>query len=577
MIINENLATLLLDHAVSSPGKVALSHITETGEINTITYHDLIQKSLNVARFIKSETNEGDTVILCFPTGFDFLISFFGCMFAGVIAVPCMPPINQESAKRMNLIIKSSHAKLALSNHKILSAFKKLNLIHFLDNAFTKPLHKLLDAVHHNIKIESQNNWIAIEDIPEEKNIQPFFSNRFEEPLFLQYTSGSTSTPKGVKISLKNLMANFDMITHVTRRNGEDVNCQTWMPLYHDMGLIGTILYPLYTKGHASMMSPLDFLKNPSKWLEILTKFKSNSTGAPQFAIELILKKVSEEEAKKYDLSNIKWFFNGAEPVRYESVMKFIKRFNINENAMLPVYGLAESTLIVSGYRDSEKINSLKVSQIFYSEGKIVPSNDKDAIELISCGKASPHTQVEIIDVNTNMPLPENEIGEICISSDSVSSGYWENEKETEETFSINRAGKKIPMLRTGDLGFLHNGELYITGRKKDLLIINGRNYYPQDIEKVIEGAHENVRTGCTAAFSVAGDMSEELVVVAEVKTKPTEKEEQAIRSEIMRHFQLMPKDIKLIAPRTILKTTSGKIRRRDMRQHYMENKLTFI
>ena len=562
--------------AENEPEKVCLSHITETGEILTITYKELVEKSLNVAAFIKSETKEGDTVILCFPTGFDFLISFFGCMFAGVIAVPCIPPVNQESAKRMNLIIKSSHAKLALANHKILSAFKKLNLVHLLDNAFTKPLHNLLSSVHHNIKIESENNWIAIEDIPEQKVIQPFYSSRFEEPLFLQYTSGSTSMPKGVKISMKNLIANFDMITHVIKWKGEEINCQTWMPLYHDMGLIGTVMYPLYRRGHSSIMSPLDFLKNPAKWLEALTHFKSNSTGAPQFAIELILKRIPEEEAVKYDLSNLKWLFNGAEPIRYDSVQKFLQRFKIPETTMLPVYGLAESTLIVSGYRESEKINHLKVSKKGYSEGKIILT-DKDEIELISCGRVSPHTRLEIVDVDTHHPLPEDAIGEICIWSESVASGYWENEKDTEDTFFINRNNEKIPMLRTGDLGFLHGGELYITGRKKDLIIINSRNYYPQDIEKVTEGAHDNIRTGCSAAFSVPGEMSEELVVVAEVKVKPSQKELDAIRKEIIRHFQLIPKDIKLIAPRTILKTTSGKIRRRDMRKSYMENKLTLI
>ncbi|MFN4174933.1 MAG: AMP-binding protein, partial [Parachlamydiaceae bacterium] len=253
------------------PNKICLSHITETGEIKTITYKELLEKSLSVANFIKSETKEGDTVILCFPTGFDFLISFFGCMFAGVIAIPCMPPINQESAKRMNLIIKNSHATLALSDRKVLSAFKKLNFFNLLDNAITKPFHNLLAPIHRNIKIESDNRWVAIEDIPLEKNVSPFCSKRFEEPLFLQYTSGSTSMPKGVKISMKNLMANFDMITHVVKWKGEEINCQTWMPLYHDMGLIGTVLYPLYRAGHGSIMSPIDFLKKPAKWLEALT------------------------------------------------------------------------------------------------------------------------------------------------------------------------------------------------------------------------------------------------------------------------------------------------------------------
>ncbi|MFN4174927.1 MAG: hypothetical protein ACK4HV_07495, partial [Parachlamydiaceae bacterium] len=233
-----------------------------------------------------------------------------------------------------------------------------------------------------------------------------------------------------------------------------------------------------------------------------------------------------------------------------------------------------DSTLIVSGYRESEKINFLTVSKKDYYEKKIVLTEGDDKIDLISCGKVSPLTQLEIIDVDSQLPLPEDAIGEICIASESVSSGYWENDKETEETFFVVRNGKKLPMLRTGDLGFVHEGELYITGRKKDLLIINGRNYYPQDIEKIVEGAHENIRTGCVAAFSITGDLSEELVLVAEVKTKPSEIEIEAIRTEVMRHFQLIPKDIKLLKPRTVLKTTSGKIRRRDMRKSYLENSL---
>ncbi len=574
---NESFPKVFLNHADTSPEQIAFIHVTENGQDLSITYKELIEKSLSVAEFIKSETHEGDTVILCFPSGIDFIISFLGCMFAGVIAVPCMPPINQESAKRMNLIIKSSRATLALANHKILSSFKKLKLIHLLDNALTKPIHSLLSSLHHDIKIESENRWIALEDISDQK-VKPFFSNRFDEPLFLQYTSGSTAAPKGVKISIKNLLVNFQMIVQTMKWKGEFINCHTWLPLYHDMGLIGTVLFPLYMKGQTAVMSPLDFLKSPLKWLEVMSRHKSNLTATPQFAIELILKKIKEGGGNEFDLSNLRWLFNGAEPIRYDSIMRFIKLLNLNEAVMLPVYGLAESTLLVSGYREFEKINSLKISKNDYSEGKIsITNSEEESFEVVSCGKVFPNTRLEIVDVNSSIPLSEDEVGEICLSNGSVSSGYWENEEETEKTFFINRQNKKIPMLRTGDLGFVHKSELYISGRKKDLIIINGRNYYPQDIEKVIEEAHDNIRTGCSAAFSVIGEISEELVVVAEVKVKPSHQEFEAIRSHIIRHFQLIPKDIKLIAPRSILKTTSGKIRRRDMRQRYLENSLNLM
>ena len=574
---NLSLSERIVHFANTTPLATAVCHIKEDGSFETISYKELLEKTLSIAEALKKYASEGDRIIICLPTGLDYIVTFLGCMFAGIIAVPCMPPLNRESAMRLNLIIKDSKACLAISNKEILGAFEKLNWINLLDNQLTKPIYKMLSTVHRDIKITTnKERWIAVEDIPLSATDDVQFSFRYEEPVFLQYTSGSTANPRGVKVSMKNLMANFDTISYNTGYQGEPLNCLTWLPLYHDMGLIGNTLFALSKGGAITVMAPYDFLQDPTKWLKNVSKFKANWTGAPNFAFELVMKKMSEEDTNKLDLSSLKWLFNGAEPINYNTLQAFLNKFKLDEKVIFPVYGLAETTLMVSGYKENEKITTLKIKKGPYREGKIELFNEGDEgdyVELTSCGKPDPKIHLEIIDIHTNEMISEGQVGEICLDSDSVSSGYWENNKETMQHFSFMRNGVRIHMLCTEDLGFLYQGELFFTGRKKDTIHIEGRIYYPQDIEKIVKEAHANIREGCITAFTVG----EDLIIVAEIKDKVAGEEIDNIRTQVFQHFGINPKDIKLILSRSILKTTSGKLRRRDMRQRYLDNKLNLV
>lgn len=574
---NLSLSERIIHFASSTPLATAVCHVKKDGSFETVSYKELLDKTLSMADALKKLANEGDRMIICLPTGVDYIVTFLGCMFAGIIAVPCMPPLNRESAMRLNLIVKDSKACLAISNNEILSSFEKLNWINMLDNHLTKSIYHMLSPVHRHIKLTNEKErWIAVEDISLEPADEIQFSFRYEEPVFLQYTSGSTSNPRGVKVSMKNLMANFDTISYNTGYHGEPLNCFTWLPLYHDMGLIGNTLFALSKGGTITVMAPYDFLQDPTKWLKNVSTFKANWTGAPNFAFELVMKKMSDEDTLKLDLTHLRWLFNGAEPINYPTLRAFLDKFKLEEKVLYPVYGLAETTLMVSGFKECEKITTLKIKKGAYREGRIelhTEDSQEDFVELTSCGKPDPKIHLEIIDIHTNEPLGEDQVGEICLDSDSVSSGYWENTKETMQHFSFMRNKERIHMLCTEDLGFLHNGELFFTGRKKDTLHIEGRIYYPQDIEKVVKEAHTNIRGGCVAAFTVG----EELIIVAEVIGKVTGEEADNIRTNVFQHFGINPKDIKLIMPKSILKTTSGKLRRRDMLKRYLDNKLNLI
>ncbi|VEP15655.1 Beta-ketoacyl synthase [Hyella patelloides LEGE 07179] len=402
---------------------------------------------------------------------------------------------------------------------------------------------------------------------------------------FLQYTSGSTGKPKGVMVSHGNILHNSALINqyfgHTT-----NTHLLSWLPMYHDMGLIGCILHPLYGDFPVTLMSPEDFLKKPLNWLQGISKYKATTSGGPNFAYELCVSKITPEQMVNLDLSSWEVAFNGAEPIRAETLERFATTFGsvgFGANTFYPCYGMAESTLLISGASKNEPpvIKSFDIEAL--SQNKVVKSFETNSQKIVGCGQIKFNQKVKIVNPETFISCGDREIGEIWVSSDSVAQGYWEQLDAIENTFRAYLADtKEGPFLRTGDLGFIEDGELFVTGRLKDLIIIRGRNYYPQDIELTVEKSHPALRSGCGAAFSVSKEDRERLIVVQEIERTYRNKLNideviNAIRQAVSEEQELTVHEVLLIKTASISKTSSGKIQRRKVKQKFIEDSLEII
>ena len=402
---------------------------------------------------------------------------------------------------------------------------------------------------------------------------------------FLQYTSGSTGVPKGVVLTHANLMHNSASIAYAFEhtRSGSGV---FWLPSYHDMGLIGGILQPLYIGQANVLLSPMSFLQKPFRWLQAISRYRCTISGGPNFAYDLCVSKISPEQRATLDLSNWRLAFNGAEPVRAETIDRFTEYFEpcgFRREAFYPCYGMAEATLIITGgFKSAPPVcrsfdgEALEKNQVLDALG-----DEAGARELVGCGANLLDQQLVIADPHTLTRAAADQVGEVWISGPSVAQGYWNRPEETAHTFQAYlQDGGDGPFLRTGDLGFLQDGELFICGRLKDLIIIRGRNYYPHDIERSVGASHSRLRAGQGAAFSVEVDSRERLAVVYEVERRQQRELEpviEAIRREVATEFELPVEAIVLIKAGSIPKTSSGKIQRYACRQGFLEGSLETI
>jgi acyl-CoA synthetase (AMP-forming)/AMP-acid ligase II len=576
-LIKSSLVYELLSQAQSKPEAFALGFLADNLK-QQLTYEELIQKIAPISNYLNEHCKIGDRIVLCFAPGIEFVVAFYACLFSGMIAVPTMPPLNKETAHRFNKILENSNCSLVLTTDDLIKKFYRLGFLNILKKySFTKPLHHLLNKVHHDIEIGNlDHRWVPIEKIPDSS--KPLeIKETWEEPVFFQYTSGSTSHGKGVQISMKNLVTQFEHINYAINMNDFKITCATWLPPYHDMGLIGCILYPIYYKGTSIMMSPIDFLRTPFKFLQIISNYKAEGFSAPNFSFELLLKKVSDEQLESVDLHSLKWILNGAEVIRLDTLKKFSERFKLDLVKFFPVYGLAEATLLVSGRKNNEHPHIFHLDIDAYRKGYFKEAIDEAPYkEIVSNGELHPDSKIIFLVPETLQLCEEGQIGEICISNDCVTKGYWNEPSETEKALI---RFNDITYLRTGDLGFLYKNELYITGRIKDLIIINGKNYYAHDFEVIVEMAHPDIRKGCVAAFELEGSLSEDFVIVAEVKDVNVDQNQlkQLINQTILQHFQIVPHDIVLIKPKTLLKTTSGKIRHLATKALYLQKELETI
>ncbi|HET8705856.1 MAG TPA: AMP-binding protein, partial [Pseudomonadales bacterium] len=417
-------------------------------------------------------------------------------------------------------------------------------------------------------------NWLASDTVPMAESANWTAPVINENSLaFLQYTSGSTGSPKGVMVSHGNLLYNEEMIRTAFGFNAES-RFVSWLPLFHDMGLIGTTLQPFYTGGSCIMMSPAAFLQKPLRWLQAIHDFRGDVTVAPNFAYELAVKQISAEQRQALDLSCLKYALSGAEAVRSETVDMFVKAYEpsgIKREAFYPTYGLAEATLFVSGAsRFRPKFARVDAREL--ERHKAVLSDSADPIEtsiLVGNGTTWLEQEIAIVDPDSLQQLPDGSVGEIWVKGKNVCKGYWNKPELSEEVFAARIAGSNNgPFLRTGDLGVLLDTELYITGRQKDLVIIRGRNHYPTDIEHTVQKAHPALKEDAGAAFSVDIDGEERLVVVQEVertaRTKMNVDEvAAAVRKAVALQHELQVYGLVLIKPGQIPKTSSGKIQRR--------------
>ncbi|WNJ20710.1 AMP-binding protein [Pontibacter sp. G13] len=555
----------VLQYRAAHQGDKLAFGFLEKGETltQTFSYAELDAQAQVIAAYLQTKCQPGDRAMLVYPSGLDYIAAFFGCLYAGVIAVPIYPPQMGRQQDRIFTILKDSEASICLTTGHILEMIGK-GAPELLSNDHIE----WLDSTQ--IPANQGNNWV-----------DPEVSA--DHLAFLQYTSGSTGTPKGVMVSHRNLIANQQMIS-TAFQTSEDSVVVGWLPLYHDMGLIGNILNPVYNGGSMYLMTPLAFLQRPMRWLEAVQTYKGTHSGGPNFAYELLVAKSTVEEIAQLDLSCWEKAFCGAEPVRADTLKKFSDRFasaKFNQNALYPCFGMAETTLFVSGKSGQSENIILHVDQTDLAENRIslLSPEHPNAIPMVSNGTKWLDENWAIVDPETCTTKAPLEVGELWVSGPHVAEGYWNKPEVTTETFQAKTSDGAGPFLRTGDLAFIHEGNLYICGRLKDLIIIRGKNHYPQDIEHTVFSSHPALKQGGTAAFSVNMNGQEELIVVQEVergalKKIPEDEVFQSIRMAVSQAHDLQIRSIVLIKQRSIAKTSSGKIQRKATKQAFLDRSL---
>ncbi|NWC29196.1 non-ribosomal peptide synthetase [Pseudomonas tolaasii] len=536
------LVESLQRRAAQTPDQVALRFLADSAEQNVVlSYHELDQRARTIAAALQANAALGDRAVLLFPSGPDYVAAFFGCLYAGVIAVPAYPPesTRRHHQERLLSIIADAEPRLLLTIASLGDGLAQI------DNA---PPVLSVDTLDAGIA----GNWVAPE-------------LQADDIAFLQYTSGSTALPKGVQVSHGNLVANEVLIR---RGFGIDLNPDdvivSWLPLYHDMGLIGGLLQPIFSGVPCVLMSPAYFLGRPLRWLEAISEYGGTISGGPDFAYRLCSERVSDTALERLDLSRWRVAYSGSEPIRLDTLERFAEKFAVcgfTPNNFFASYGLAEATLFVAGGTRGNGIPALRVDEQALAANRAEPGQGS---AIMSCGTSQPEHAVLIADPHTLAELPDNRVGEIWASGPSIAHGYWRNPEATAKTF-VQQAGRT--WLRTGDLGFIRDGEVYITGRLKDLLIVRGHNLYPQDIEQTIEREVEVVRKGRVAAFAVQDAGLEGIGIAAEIsrsvqKILPPEALIKAIRQAVAEAYQQAPSVVVLLNPGGLPKTSSGKVQR---------------
>jgi len=562
------LVELLRRRAATQPDKLVYTYLTdaETEEIH-LTYAELDRRARAIGSWLQSQEATGERALLLYPPGLDYLAAFFGCLYAGVVAVPTYPPRLNRPMPRIQAIVADSQAKVALTDTSILSNIER----RFEQTPELKALH-----------------WLTTESVPAGA------ADDWREPdiasdtlAFLQYTSGSTSLPKGVMLSHGNLIHNLVMIHRGFQMDSSEKGV-FWLPSYHDMGLIGGMLEPVYLGCRSILMSPASFLQRPVRWLNAISRYGGTVTGAPNFAYDLCVDGITPEQREGLDLSSLKIAFCGAEPIREETLTRFADTFEphgLRRDVFYPCYGLAEATLLVSGGQGPAVPTVHTVRQSALERNRVVEMSpgETDTQTFVSCGGALLDEEIAIVDPDTLSRCPPDQVGEIWVSGPHVAQGYWNRPDETQHAFQAFLSDSaEGPFLRTGDLGFMPDGHLFITGRLKDLIIVRGRNHHPQDIELTVSKSHPALQPDAGAAFTVPAEAGDErLVIVQEVTRRQRNADvnevAQAVRRAVAENHELQVHALVLIKPLRIPRTSSGKIQRHACRTGFLEGSLPAV
>lgn len=542
------LPELLLRHGREQPERVAYRFIQGVSTPHTLTYGELVRAATTLARKFQSRGWRGERVLLVCRSEHHFVVAFHACLLAGAVAVPTAPPRRKNLADRLYLLARDAGASaMVCDGDDALQAAAGLE--HALDVVDMRSAPVPVDGDQCDVLGPTDGAQLA----------------------FLQYTSGSTGDPKGVAVSHANLADNSESI-RVSMGTSERSNILIGLPLFHDMGLVGGVLQSVYVGCTTSFVPPAELVQFPERWLGLIASLRITTSGGPNFLYELAAEAVTEHDLEGLDLSCWEVAFCGAEPIRADTIARFTQRFanaGFRAGAFYPCYGMAEATLFITGGRVGAKPRMLL----------------RDGIEVVCCGQPAPGTRLQIVDPESRLTLPDGTLGEIWAAGGGVAQGYWRRSQESQQVFQATLPGEDgHAWLRTGDLGWIQNGQLYVFGRLKDLIIVNGRNHAPQDIEATVELACSAFRTGGTAAFSVeSGANPVRLVVVAEVEREWVRRESEwpslaaSVRTSVRTGHGLSVADVVLIRPGALPRTSSGKVRRSQCRTDYLAGLLPSV
>jgi acyl-CoA synthetase (AMP-forming)/AMP-acid ligase II len=558
------LIDLLRLRARCDPSRTAYTFLRdgENDEVD-LTYGELDRRATRTATLLAGMLAPGGRVLLIYPPGLEFLAAFFGCLYAGMVAVPACPPRPNQSLRALESIARDCGARAALTSPRLLDGMRP----RWSDGASLARLR-----------------WCHLDDPAADRPGWVPAAVGADTVAYLQYTSGSTGLPKGVVVTHGNLIHNLRMIEEAFGHSEATVYVG-WLPLFHDMGLVSMALQAAHLGVHCVLLPPLHFLQKPVRWLQAITRYRATSSGAPDFAYDLCVRTIRPEQRDALDLRSWAVAYNAAEPVRSETLGRFAEVFapcGFRREAFYPCYGLAEATVFVTGGDHAAPPIVRRFGAAALEDGRVVapPRADSRGRELVGCGRPWLGQRVLIVDPQTRRRCPADRVGEIWVGGPSVARGYWGRPRETRETFAASTAdGDDGPFLRTGDLGFVHEGELFITGRLKDVIVIRGGNFYPQDIEATVQRSHPALPPGRGAAFSVELDGEERLVVLQEVRRHgrtaldvPSILED--VREAVAAEHGLRVHALVLIRTGRLPRTTSGKVRRRACRERLHDGTL---
>ncbi|MCA9143077.1 MAG: aminotransferase class I/II-fold pyridoxal phosphate-dependent enzyme [Planctomycetaceae bacterium] len=559
-----NLVDSLRYWTEQTPDSVAFYFSDGEAEELRLSYEGFDRRARAIGAHLLEKGMQGERVLLLYPPGLDFVTGFMGCLYAGATAVPAYPPRRNRYMSRIDAISDDAQAKAVLTVADVADRVQGM----------LKEAPALEAAM-----------WIATDQIPDDA-ADSWVLPKFDDSSLavLQYTSGSTGNPKGVMLSHANIIHNCRLIVHAFEADINSVG-MSWLPTYHDMGLVGGVLMPLFIGRPNILMSPMSFLQKPVRWMRAITKYNVTISGGPNFAYDLCVDKITDEELAGLDLSSWLVAFNGAEPIRSTTLKAFIERFSsvgFRPEACYPCYGMAETTLIVTGSHRKNPPIIRNFDGPALDEHRVVfaSPDEEGSRSLVGCGHVLPEEEVIIVAPESRKRLPEHQVGEVWVRSPSVGKGYWNKPDVTQEIFQAVTSRGESGYLRTGDLGFMDDGELFVTGRLKDLIIVRGVNRYPQDIEQTVERTDPRLQAGAAAAFAVDLNGRECLIVMTEVERtrhKDWSSVIQAIRSNVTREHELPPDVIALVRFGSMPKTSSGKIQRHACRAAFLEDSLPVV